>query len=314
MLALAALVGVSHVPTYVGGAENCFTPPRHHATSQVIYLKGSGGLELHITSPTEPFDIPGNEIIDVDAVFKKKYDQSTYSLYVGCGGCVATQDPIVINPVTLSGYEHAEVEPFTQTVYYSVFPKAERKYNASLLDGCSQNHFTIRVLDHNNRTGGEALVWGAVIGLGETFTFMELLEFPIYVIRNHGDTWNGMGWTVFFSFIIWAPLFVWSTRYVLKLLNVPVVELNLYFTVEGWRVYIDGRWAARELLYTGVRWHHDRGVHAPDVCAVGRASQLRAVGWTVRGHWVCQRAAPLPGRDRVGRDEVQARRRLPWMQ
>lgn len=249
MLALVALVGVSHVPTYVGGAENCYTPPRHHTTSQLIYLKGSGGLELHITSPTEPFDIPGNEIIDIDAVFKKKYDQSTYSLYIGCGGCVATQDPIVIAPVTLSGYEHAEVEPFTQTVYYSVFPKADRKYNASLLDGCSQNHFTIRVLDHNNRTGGEALVWGAVIGLGETFTFMELLEFPIYVLRNHGDTWNGMGWTVFFSFIIWAPLFVWSTRYVLKLLNVPVVELNLYFTIEGWRVYIDGRWAVRELLY-----------------------------------------------------------------
>ena len=113
MLALVALC-VGHVPTYAGGSENCFTPPHSHTTSQVIYLKSSGGIELHITSPTSPFDIPGGEILDVDAVFKKKYDQSTYSLFIGCGGCVASQDPIVIPPVYLSGYEHGEVEPFTQ--------------------------------------------------------------------------------------------------------------------------------------------------------------------------------------------------------
>lgn len=113
---LHALVAatLAHVPTYGSGADNCFTPPRVHTTSQVIYLKGSGGLELHIKSPTDPFDIPGNEEIDVDAVFKKEYDQSTYQLYIGCGGCVASVDPIVIPPVLLDGYEPGEVEPFTQ--------------------------------------------------------------------------------------------------------------------------------------------------------------------------------------------------------
>lgn len=249
MLHLIALAGSAHAPTYVGGTENCYTPPRHHTTSQVIYLKGSGGIELHITSPTTPFDIPGNEEIDFDAVFKKKYDQSTYSLYVGCGGCVASQDPIVIPPVVLDGYEHGELEPFTQTAYFSVFPKALRKFNASDLDGCSENHFTIRLLDYANRTNGEELVWGAVIGLGERFTFVELLEFPIYVLNNHGPTWNDMWWTAPISFIFLAPLFMWWTRLALKAAGQPVVELDIYVNVRLGRPYIMGRWAAREWLY-----------------------------------------------------------------
>ena len=111
---LLLLAARAHVPTYVGGTENCFSPPHHHTVSQVIYLKGSGGLELHIESPTEPFDITGGEILDVDAVFAKRYDQSTYELYIGCGGCVASQDPIVEPPLALTGYEPGTLEPFTQ--------------------------------------------------------------------------------------------------------------------------------------------------------------------------------------------------------
>ena len=249
MLGLVSLLTASHVPTYTGGAGNCYTPPHHHDTSQVIYLKSSGGLELHITSPTSPFDIPGGEVLDVDAVFKKKYDQSTYSLYIGCGGCVASQDPIVIPPVVLDGYEPGEVEPFTQTVYYSVFPKADRKFNASDLDGCSENHFTIRVVHHHNRTNGEELVWGAVIGLGEQFTFIELLSFPMFVLNNHGQVWNDMAWTAPLSFVIFAPLLVWLARRGLSGLGVPIVELDMKITIKNYRPYIEGKWAAREWLY-----------------------------------------------------------------
>jgi hypothetical protein len=113
MLAAIA-VACAHVPTYGVGADGCFSPPHHHTTSQVIYLKGSGGAEIHLESLTKPFDIIGGEIIDVDAVFKEEYDQSTYSLYIGCGGCVWSVDPVVVPPIALDGYEHGEVEPFTQ--------------------------------------------------------------------------------------------------------------------------------------------------------------------------------------------------------
>jgi len=201
LLLLSVLGAVrAHVPTYGAGADNCFTPPHHHDTSQVTYLKGSGGLEIHVDSLTEPFDIAGGEVIDVDAVFKFAYDQSSYNLYIGCGGCVASVDPLVIAPVHLDGYEPVEVEPFTQTAYRSVFNKTERKYDTSALASCAENHFTIRVVDYHNRTGAQTtLVWGAVIGLGERFTFVELLSFPLYVLRNHGDSWTGQGWTWWFT-------------------------------------------------------------------------------------------------------------------
>jgi len=158
-------------------------PMAHHMFRRFVPLLRAGGLEIHLSSLTEPFDISGEEILDVDAVFKEEYDQSTYSLYIGCGGCVASVDPVVIPPVHLDGYEPGELEPFTQTSYRSVFPKEERKYNSSLLADCDQGHFTIMVRDWHNRTDGSTLVWAAVIGLGETFTVDELLSFPLYVRR-----------------------------------------------------------------------------------------------------------------------------------
>ena len=209
MLSLVGLV-FSHVPTYNGCSDGCCTPPHHHDISQVIYRKGSGGLEIHYTDKG-PFDLSNNEMLDVDAVFKHEYDQSTYALYIGCGGCVPHQDNLVIPPVALNGYQPGEVEPFTGTAYRSVFPKAQRKFNTSLLKTCDQGHFTIRLVDFANRTDGSTLIWGAVVGLGESFTFVELLSYPIFVLKNHGDTWNGYAWTVYLIFFMMIPVW-WLDR------------------------------------------------------------------------------------------------------
>lgn len=207
----------AHVPTYGAGADNCFVPPHEHTTSQVVYLKGSGGLEIHCSADDCPFDVAGGEIIDVDAVFKYEYDQSTYDLFIGCGGCVWTLDAIVEEPRALSGYQPGEVEPFTQTWYRSVFAEEERVYNTSLLAGCAEDHFTIRVIDYHNRTeaGHETLVWGAVVGKGETFTFLELISFPLYVLRNHGSSWNGLGWTWWLILSCIVPVF-WLVRFLVR--------------------------------------------------------------------------------------------------
>jgi hypothetical protein len=227
-LSLVLLYHTAHVPTYAGGVENCFTPPRVHTISQAIYVKGSGGLEVHVVSDTDPFDTVNNEQIDFDAVFKEKYDPSTYSLYVGCGGCVASQDPIVIAPVHVNAYEPMDVEPFTQTSYASVFPKEHRKFNSSLLShaNCDQKHFTVRLVDHMNRTDETPIVWSAVIGLAESFTFLELLEFPIYVIRNHGETWNNAGWTVWIVFIFIAPIVIEFSRMILSRVGSSTLTLG----------------------------------------------------------------------------------------
>jgi len=215
---------MSHVPTYTGCTENCCKPPRIHTTSQVIYLKGSGGLEIHLESETSPINIKNSEILDVDAVFRDEIDQSTYDLYIGCGGCIASEDPIVINPLILNGYQPAEIEPFTQTSYRSIFPKENRKFNSSLLSNhlCTEKHFTIRLVDYMNRTNGKEIIWAPVIGLGEKFTFLELLEFPIYILRNHGNTWNELGWTYWLWLFIGTPLLINLIRYILTKCNYSV--------------------------------------------------------------------------------------------
>ena len=83
MLAIVSVAVSGHVPTYGSGIDNCYTFPHPHDISQVVYGKGTGGVEVHVKSTTDPFDIPGEEIIDVDFVLRDAYDLSTFSLYIG---------------------------------------------------------------------------------------------------------------------------------------------------------------------------------------------------------------------------------------
>lgn len=196
MLAVWGIL-LGHVPTYCH--ENCCVPPRDYSVSQVIYLRGAGGLELHLE------DIE-DEVLDVDAVFRDPVDQSTYALYIGCGGCVASEDPLVAPRVPLNGYQPAELEPFTQTAYRSALTKAQRKFNVSRLSECDEGHFTIRLVDYKNSSSD--IVWAPVIGLAESFTALELILFPVYILRNHGDVWNELGYTYWLWLFVGAPIVV----------------------------------------------------------------------------------------------------------
>lgn len=92
-----------------------------------------------------------------------------------------------------------------------------KQFNASLLDPsvCPNGHFGVRLVTYANAS---TIRWGAVIGLGETFTFevcararvadrqppapapsraaQELASFPLYIINNHGDVWAQLPWTL----------------------------------------------------------------------------------------------------------------------
>jgi hypothetical protein len=215
---LLSLLAHAHVPTYSGGcSENCCEPPHSHKISQVIYLKGSGGLEIHVKSYSEPFDISGSEVIHFDAVFRDAVDPSTYALYVGCGGCM-THDPIVASPEPITDYQAAQLEPFTQTAYRSAFHKDNRKFSAALLSPalCPQQHFTIRLVDFGNRSDGQPIVWAPVVGPegleGESFTLVELLSFPLFILANHGYAWTGLGWTFWFCLFLAAPAVLLTWR------------------------------------------------------------------------------------------------------
>lgn len=120
-----------------------------------------------------------------------------------------------------------------------MFPKADRKYNASGLHPsvCDQGHFTIRLVDWMNRTDDKPIIWGAVIGLAESFTFAELMLFPVFVLRNHGSTWNEQGWTIWVTAFVFAPLLIVLVRALLWYLGFPLLNSTLIvWEVKNWRV------------------------------------------------------------------------------
>lgn len=170
-------------------------------------------IEIHCSAEDCPFTF--NELLDIDAVFRDKVDQSTYQIILGCGGCVASQDPVIEAPLQLKGYLDYVVEPFTQTRYTSIFPKEERKYNTSGIhpDVCDQNHWTLRLIDFANRTDGSELRWGAVIGLAEDFTPWEYFIFPWMALQNHSDVWNEAGYSFWLILFLLAPLLVSFIRW-----------------------------------------------------------------------------------------------------
>ena len=83
MIAFFAVFVHGHVPQYDGCDHNCCHPPHDPTTSQVAYLKGSGGVEYDL------HELNG-EPLEFDVVFKKAYNTSFYSIYAGCGGCASS--------------------------------------------------------------------------------------------------------------------------------------------------------------------------------------------------------------------------------
>lgn len=213
----------AHVPTY---GTSCVEPPHDHTVSQVVYLKGSGGLEVHIRSDTDPFDTINGENFTIQTVFRDEVDPSTYSLHIGCGGCMAN-DPVLAPRVAID-YQPGKLEPFTQTFYRDLFPKSQQLFNARALQGC--DHFTIRLIAFPNAS---TIVWGAVIGLAEAFTIGEILSFPIYILRNHGSAWNNLGWTIFIAFLL-AIFWLWALREAFGACGVRLPDLPRHFRISYW--------------------------------------------------------------------------------
>ena len=198
MIAFFAVFVSGHVPQYDGCDHNCCHPPHAPTTSQVAYLKGSGGVEFDAVDLKEDY-------LDFNFVFKKAYDVSTFSMYAGCGGCASEMpfhfdEPLSLPLAQPKTYHSPKFEPFTQHAYYELLPKGEdaRQLNlTTVLGNCSSHHMSLRIIVHANAT--EEIVWGAVVGCEglecEIFTPLELLSFPIYVIRSHAG-WNDAAWTL----------------------------------------------------------------------------------------------------------------------
>lgn len=219
-------------------------PKKRHGISQVVYRRGSGGLNIPVKSLTDPFDIAASEMIDFDVLLRDDLDQSTYSVFVGCVGCLPS-DPITIEAAALTGYEPTKVEPVTQTAYRRIFKEGDRKFNSSLLGpgACSQGMWGLRVVDHGNRSNGKPMVWAAVVGLEEKFDLDEIVAFPIYMLMNHGYAWNGMGGTIWLHVFLVAPILIFAWRQLYRTFDMqPLSVMDTYYVYER---YVD----PREFLY-----------------------------------------------------------------
>ena len=226
MIAFFAVFVSGHVPQYDGCDHNCCHPPHAPTTSQVAYLKGSGGVEFDAHDLKEDY-------LDFNFVFKRPYDVSTFSMFAGCGGCASEMpfhfdEPLSLPLAQPKTYHNAKFEPFTQHAYYELLPKGEdaRQLNLTAVRGnCSSHHVSVRIIVHANAT--EEIVWGVVVGCEglecEKFTPLELLSFPVYVIRNHGPVWNDAAWTLpliavlvplLMAFILWWWWGGWLAFYV----------------------------------------------------------------------------------------------------
>lgn len=261
MILATASGAFGHVPTYSGACTaGCCTPPHHHDTSQVFYLRGSGGLELHmdqigmqkvaldgVGAEAASAELPseaasggsqtgnvwevtdGHDHIDVSAVFRDEPDRSTYALYVGCGGCM--EDDPILAPRFAVDYGPAVVEPFTQSAYHSFVDNKQHgnyEFPLSNLSTCDSEHFTVRLVQFPNASGD--IVWAPVVGRGEMFTPRELIEFPLFVLSNHGYAWNEL--EVTWWVVVGATVMLWIVMEGRNKFYVRQVRTAQYVTVQ----------------------------------------------------------------------------------
>ena len=266
-------VFVGHVPKYDGCDHNCCHFPHGPTTSQVAYLKGSGGVEYDI------HELEGETHVDYNFVFKEPYDPTTYSIYVGCGGCASERpfhwDELLTLPVTQrETYYNAKLEAFTQHSYYEILPRVRvgdddrsPQFDTSALQNCTDKHFSVRLVAHDNAT--QDIVYGVVVGCEglecERFTPLELMSFPVYVIRNHGPTWNDATWTLVLialtvpwivGFILWWWHGGWLAFHVPVSVSFPRQLASMQYPEKHWAKLrgVCWVWSPRCLVYAVATW------------------------------------------------------------
>ena len=223
---------LSHAPGY-GCDNNCCHTTKPHTTSQAYYHRVGPGTRsgLEIDVPTD-----NDEHVVWDAVFRDRVDQSTYSIHVGCGGCLDSDE--LAPEVSLSGYNKGHLEPFTQHRYYDLFPEATRTIAPEDVPVCAgpHPHFTVTLVAFDNAS---TIFWSAVIGKGEIFTAEEIISMPIYILRNHGWQWNERPWSLFFIVLTVCIVYVCASFIMVGDLRTLAVT---WFDV--WRI------SPRSVLYT----------------------------------------------------------------
>lgn len=193
----------AHAPTHDGDCPaNCCAPKDgDHTSSQAFYLKGDGGVEVHL----DDIDIEGGEIIHWDVVFRGDYQErplvSDFELYVGCGGCAPNDAYVEESKLEPTKVLTPVIEPFTQTSYYPLYKKDDpiRKFDSSRLADCPKQedgsrHFTVRLKTLSS--AATPIHWAPVLGCAEfecevdAFGISDIFMFPYYILHNQRGAWS----------------------------------------------------------------------------------------------------------------------------
>jgi len=152
----------------------------------------------------------------------------------------------------------------TQGQYRSL-KGVDKKFNAShIIDPtlCPHEHFGIRVVTYANAT---TMRFGFVVGLKERFSAEELLRYPEFIITNHGDKWNGLGWTlpVVAAAVIFLDLllvFTMRSRWVPSILDDCKSPRSWLLQIASWAFAITAVEVALHLLIFQVDAKLDHGL------------------------------------------------------
>ena len=201
-------VFVHHVPQYDGCDHKCCHLP-HGPDHQ------PGGLPARQRRRrVRPARAHGEESSTSTSSSRSDYEHSLVSITWGAEAAPVEKPFHWDEPLSLpldlpKTYPPASLRPFTQHAYYELLPEgAARQSRPRALANCTSHHASVRLIVHDNapRTSCGARS-SAATGLEcERFTFIELMSFPIYVIRNHGRVWNDAAWTLPFFMVLVAVL------------------------------------------------------------------------------------------------------------
>lgn len=242
---LVALTGASaQLPTYARERDACIVPHFDNGRSQVVHLRGSGGIELPCTEADCPFaSLGADDVVRFDVLFRDRVDPARFTLWAGCLTCdpAVAVDEAHASPLPVA-YQGKEVEPFLQIGYERALSVVHRSVNASLLrpERCPAQSFGVRLATNALATGtaDEDLRWSVVVGRYRTYTPAELAAMPLHLTNLHGEAWNRAGFTL--------PLVV----VLVVVLGLGIDWLQRVYRV-GWRLpsVLDDPHSARAWLY-----------------------------------------------------------------
>lgn len=196
----------AHVPQFVG--HQCGVPLHDVDISQAAYFITNPGQVSGVTFPShDPSTsraLASDDGLIIQVAMRQKYPDVDFKLFAGClpphmnisYACSSSSSPHQNNnsllfssspPLGLARqWKSQSVEPFTQSVYHMII---DHKTDTHLGE-CGREETTGEYAILLYASSEYPILWSAIVGKQETFSFSNLISFPVYMGRIHGKYGN----------------------------------------------------------------------------------------------------------------------------